>query len=235
MFPGRYLVRRKAQAAFTLIELLVVIAIIAILASLIFPAIQKAKASVRGTVCRSNLHQIGLASILYADDNRGNLPAFLRWLHDPPTSTDPRTGKLFPYLKTTGVYMCPGDKLELATGRNANGARMSVSPRQKIREYSYAMNCSICHATSLSGFKDPSATVIFLEAVLAPTDFSGQMGPSQGSGSSVLALRHNRQGNLIMGDLSIKQMNKATFEKASKSNRFWNPTDNPDMSRNNTL
>jgi prepilin-type N-terminal cleavage/methylation domain-containing protein len=225
--------RTDLSGGFTLIELLVTTAIIAILASLILPAMHRAKSSVRGTVCRNNLQQIGLASIMYADDNRGNLPAFLRWLHDPPNSTDPRTGKLFPYLKIKGVYMCPGDKLELSTGRNALGKRVNVSPRQKVREYSYAMNCSICHATALSGFKDPSATVIYLEPMLTPTDFSGQIGPS--NGNNVLALRHNLRGNLIMGDLSIKQLNKKAFEAASRTTRFWNPTDGANMNMGGAL
>jgi prepilin-type N-terminal cleavage/methylation domain-containing protein len=216
--------RTDSRRAFTLIELLVVIAIIAILAGLLFPGLRAAQASARATTCRNNLHQIGLASIMYADDNRGHLPAFLRWLHATPASTDPRTGKLFPYLKTKGVYMCAGDKLELAAKKGPTGAKLSITPRTKIREYSYAMNCSICHATALSSFQDPGATVVYLEAVLTPTDFSGQVAPT----GTALAYRHNKRGNLIMGDLSVRQMDKAAFTKAAKVKRFWFPNDNPD-------
>ena len=59
---------------FTLIELLVVIAIIAVLSSLLLPAISKAKKQAKAAGCASNLHQLGLAMDLYADDSSGFLP-----------------------------------------------------------------------------------------------------------------------------------------------------------------
>jgi prepilin-type N-terminal cleavage/methylation domain-containing protein/prepilin-type processing-associated H-X9-DG protein len=60
---------RSARKAFTLIELLVTIAIIAILASLLLPALVTAKERGRRAVCKSNLRQMSLATILYAGDS----------------------------------------------------------------------------------------------------------------------------------------------------------------------
>jgi prepilin-type N-terminal cleavage/methylation domain-containing protein/prepilin-type processing-associated H-X9-DG protein len=101
----------KGRSAFTLIELLVVIAIIAILASMLLPALAKAKESGKRISCVNDLRQLGLSMQMYIDDNEGYHPP--RTINQPGGSW-PST--LLDYYKDSKILICPSDVKPLSNG-----------------------------------------------------------------------------------------------------------------------
>ena len=114
--------RREAQQAFTVIELLVVIAIIAILSSLLLPALSRVREKARQTACVSNLRQLVLAARLYWDDHEGRTFYYRSYMTNNGTvywfgwigqgaegtrAFDHSQGALHSYLAGRGVELCP--------------------------------------------------------------------------------------------------------------------------------
>jgi prepilin-type N-terminal cleavage/methylation domain-containing protein/prepilin-type processing-associated H-X9-DG protein len=229
--PG--LARKSIRSsAFTLIELLVVIAIIAVLASLLLPAMGRAKEAARAAACANNLRQFSQAAAMYALDNKGILPFFLNWLHAQQGIADPTTGELYQYLKSRQVYLCPTD--QRALGINP----MSFPPPPaSVRQCSYAMNCILCHDMDPSKWKaDPSTytaptrTFLFMEATLARDDLDGTVGPVTWAGESAAALstRHNGVGHVMFCDFHVERVNAVTAKRLEKSKLFWLPAPTTD-------
>lgn len=148
--------KKKSCKFFTLIELLVVIAIIAVLAAMLLPALSKARAKARAISCISNLKQLGMAAIMYGDDNEGWIPPSYGGLMKVEASTytgipyrkDAPNGKAWyeiiapkdspgylpgPYGMNT-VFTCPGD------------ADMNVARTGTGHYYSYAINHNVSGA-----------------------------------------------------------------------------------------
>ncbi len=110
-----------AHAAFTLIELLVVIAIIAVLASMLLPALSKAKSRATGIACLNHQKQLSLATQLYMGDNQEWLPPIqARYTVNGASVESSWRSHLFQYVgRSPKVYDCPAEKVEVYANAKA--------------------------------------------------------------------------------------------------------------------
>jgi prepilin-type N-terminal cleavage/methylation domain-containing protein len=150
----------KPDKGFTLIELLVVIAIIAILMAILVPTLHRAREQGQRAACLSNLKQLTMAWIMYADENDNKIvnantggpgqspipsdeDGWVHWAGYSDATTEElqiqaiRDGALYPYAKTERLYKCPsgmrGEMRTYAIVDSMNGWPNSIAPHIKKR------------------------------------------------------------------------------------------------------
>jgi prepilin-type N-terminal cleavage/methylation domain-containing protein/prepilin-type processing-associated H-X9-DG protein len=99
----------QGTRGFTLVELLVVIAIIGLLAAMLMPSLGTARKKAKAAGCLNNLRQLGLAAQMYTDDSGGQLAGLSGIFPTWASTNGPQawTQLLYPYMKTTTVYIDP--------------------------------------------------------------------------------------------------------------------------------
>jgi prepilin-type N-terminal cleavage/methylation domain-containing protein/prepilin-type processing-associated H-X9-DG protein len=201
------------KKGFTLIELLVVIAIIAILAAILFPVFAKAREKARQSSCLSNLKQLGIATLSYAQDYDERLsPLYqLSAPHTPSGSasvcnyyTWPED--IAPYIKNDQVFQCPSKQFpQPFTGG----------------QYATAYNRVGCYgAIALGTINSPAELVIMYDgtgewdtywsAVDLASLMSGQVSGNATATRITYVRRHNDGANATYCDGHSKWINSAT-------------------------
>ena len=135
------------RTGFTLIELLVVIAIIAILASILFPVFAKAREKARQSSCLSNVKQLMIGALSYAQDYDEQLP-YSAYSTGAATWTYAYSWRsaVLPYAKNTQIFQCPSQKMTTP---------FTASSDLSSDQSGYGMNVLYGDNSSASGTPDP--------------------------------------------------------------------------------
>jgi prepilin-type N-terminal cleavage/methylation domain-containing protein/prepilin-type processing-associated H-X9-DG protein len=183
----------RKSSGFTLIELLVVIAIIAILMAILMPALHRVREQGKRMVCLGNLNQMGLAWLMYADENDGKLvngaigfsnvnttwgqhENELAWI-DAYSDTDPevqkqgiRDGALYPYIKDIDIYRCPtGERLP---NSQPEALTYSIMFSMNAVNHTWTQGVRGAHVKNLSEITNPSPALrlVFIDEGHMTTD-----------------------------------------------------------------
>lgn len=146
------------QYGFTLIEILVVIGVVILVAAVLFPVFASSRENGRRTSCSSNLRTLGLALMMYVQDNNEQGPNGIISPHVTPKQIPVATGwagRIFPYVKSTTVYQCPDDPT----------AAQSDSAGKPELPVSYGLNSNLSLTPQISSFSAPAKIVWLFEVV----------------------------------------------------------------------
>lgn len=210
----------SSRHAFTLIELLVVIAVIAIIASLLLPALARAKTIGTRALCLSNLKQWGLAMQMYVDENDDLMPResyglgvqLNRWTHiKNPISSDVWYNALAPYasVSTASSYFLQRPAFyERPSFFQCPAAKTSGFEWDIVTRFSMAMNSKLIKSglsVNLNDLCKPTETVMFLDGRLQgePMATSGMADDNLGQPSvdaKRFSIRHGGRGNILFWD-----------------------------------